>query len=319
MEKNEKQYRNSTITYWADENDLELTTTKLICLLGLVEMGVACYVTCQLEGLNKKGEPMRWHFQTTVQWTKKVTLTTMQKLLGIDMKVLCMRGSIDQSADYCRSEGKYTEKPRIQGPWEEGTRRYERARMDLEAFKNDMKAGLKKKDLWEIHPDIMVKYRGVYERYHEDQWDEDEKDDNIPMKVTVFWGSTGCGKSKSAKKWCNENKGFWRSAQEKVWWSGYKGQKHVVIDEFDPEQVPYNMLKQWTDRYPCIISGKCMKAAPCLAEEMIITCQHHPELWYKNMKEEDLEALMRRFDEVREFKKKPGVKRPQWNNTIQFD
>jgi len=111
---------------------------------------------------------------------------------------------------------------------------------------------------------------------------------------SVFWGRTGLGKSKLA--W--EEAGFsaYPKSPSTKFWDGYRGQEHVVLDEFRGD-IGVSHLLRWLDRYPVIVE---IKGSACVlqAKKIWITSNLSPREWYPLVDEDTLNALLRRLNVV---------------------
>ncbi len=112
-----------------------------------------------------------------------------------------------------------------------------------------------------------------------------------------FWGPPGCGKSTAARIKCPA--AYHKNCNK--WWCGMKSSTSpVIIDDFDKERACLGHdLKIWADKFRFHAeykSGSMMIRPACL----IVTSNYRPEdIWPKKENPELLEALQRRFIEVR--------------------
>lgn len=119
----------------------------------------------------------------------------------------------------------------------------------------------------------------------------------VEREVFVFWGKSRTGKSRRA--WAEAGLDAYPKIPTSKFWDGYRGQQHVVIDEFRGGVDIAHFLR-WTDRYPCLIDVKC--STTCLnCLKIWITSNLHPEQWYPGLDDESRAALMNRFKEVIHF------------------
>jgi len=92
-----------------------------------------------------------------------------------------------------------------------------------------------------------------------------------------YYGATHTGKSFAARQEYPE--AFIKSAKNK-WWDGYKGEKHVIIDDIDKSHDYMGFdLKIWGDLYtfPAETKGGAIWARP---EMIIVTSNYHPrDIW----------------------------------------
>lgn len=108
----------------------------------------------------------------------------------------------------------------------------------------------------------------------------------------VFWGTTGTGKSRRA--WEEAGVGAYIKNPNTKFWDGYRGQDHVIIDEFRG-RLDISYLLQWTDRYPCIVEVKGSSAV-LRATRFWILSNKSPRDWYPEEDPDTVDALMRRLN-----------------------
>jgi len=109
--------------------------------------------------------------------------------------------------------------------------------------------------------------------------------------IYVFWGKTGTGKSRRA--WEEAGLDAYPKDPRSKFWDGYRGHKHVVIDEFRGG-IDVGHVLRWFDRYPVIVEAK-HGATILRAEKIWITSNLDPRQWYMEIDEETKAALMRRL------------------------
>lgn len=116
-----------------------------------------------------------------------------------------------------------------------------------------------------------------------------------PMErsCVVFWGSTGVGKSRRA--WDEAGLEAYPKDPRTKFWCGYRGQEHVVIDEFRGG-IDVAHLLRWLDRYPVIVEIKGSSVV-LNAKRIWITSNLKPCDWYAgNIDIATYEALERRLE-----------------------
>lgn len=93
--------------------------------------------------------------------------------------------------------------------------------------------------------------------------------------------------------------GFYRKASTNKWWDGYKGEQNILIDEFDG-QIGITHLLQWFDPYEMTV--ECKGGGVALhGVHWIITSNNPPTAWYATAGKRHVDALLRRFCEIKEF------------------
>lgn len=74
-----------------------------------------------------------------------------------------------------------------------------------------------------------------------------------------MWGETGLGKTRNAieRLGGNLNDIYFKDSSNK-WWSGYKGEKKVLIDElpFQASEWMLDKLKYWVNGIPTLVETK---------------------------------------------------------------
>jgi len=92
----------------------------------------------------------------------------------------------------------------------------------------------------------------------------------------VFIGPTGTGKSHRA--WEEAGLDAYIKTSSNKWWDGYKGQKNVIIDEFDG-MIGITHLLRWLDKYPCYVEIKG-GTYPLFATHFWITSNNPVSCWW---------------------------------------
>lgn len=116
----------------------------------------------------------------------------------------------------------------------------------------------------------------------------------MEREVFVFYGPTGTGKSRRA--WAEASFDAYPKCPNTKFWDGYRGQTHVVIDEFRGKIDISHMLR-WLDRYPVCIENK---GAGCVlkATKIWITSNLDPKDWYPQCDYRTIDALLRRLNVI---------------------
>jgi len=101
-------------------------------------------------------------------------------------------------------------------------------------------------------------------------------------EVQVYHGPPGTGKSRRALAEAGPD-AYWlpRPNCNTVWWDGYDGQAHVVIDEFYG-WIPHSFMLVLCDRYPLMLPTR-HGATACLIKKIWITSNRAPADWWPNV------------------------------------
>jgi len=197
------------------------------------------------------------------------------------------KGTHKQARDYCTKS-----ETRVEGPFRYGSEPEQGRRTDLDCLKEAIDAGSAESDLWEINFSAMVKFsRGLREYKRVKTGSRAWK-----TEVTVLWGPTGTGKSKTSQDLCPN--AYWKrsSAGGGDWWDGYDNHEDVVIDEFYG-WIRWDMFLRLLDRYPLFVDTKG-GAVSFVARRIFITSNTHPSDWYMYDNKKSFATLRRRLDKV---------------------
>lgn len=113
----------------------------------------------------------------------------------------------------------------------------------------------------------------------------------LEREIICYWGPTGAGKSRRA--WREAGLDAYPKDPRTKFWDGYRGQEHVVIDEFRGG-IDIGHLLRWCDRYPVIVEIKGA-ATTLKAKKIWLTSNIPPEQWYPDLDEATKQALLRRL------------------------
>lgn len=106
----------------------------------------------------------------------------------------------------------------------------------------------------------------------------------------MYYGATGTGKSRKAHE--EAGVGAYVKDPRSKFWCGYRGESHVIIDEFRGGIDVSHMLR-WLDRYPVRVEIKG-SSVPLKADKIWITSNLHPDDWWPDLDEETKRAIRRR-------------------------
>lgn len=224
------------------------------------------------------------HWQVAVAFPKKVTCAKVKEVFGRTTHVEVSRSAaIDEYV--------WKEDSRVHNTqFELGHKAMKRnSEKDWDAVLDSVKRG----KFEEVPSDILIRCYGNLKKIHVDSL----KPDPCVKEVFVFWGTTGTGKSRRA--WDEATFDAYPKDPNTKFWDGYRGQEHVVIDEYRGSISISHMLR-WLDRYPTIVE---VKGSSCVlgCKKVWITSNLSPDQWYPDLDEETRLALRRRFTQVTHF------------------
>ncbi|ALE29636.1 replication associated protein [Lake Sarah-associated circular virus-16] len=232
----------------------------------------------------------RHHLQCYLYTKNKITLSTIHKACLKQCKIFLAKGTAEQNQIYCSKEKiRY-----VSGILPVGQGK----RTDLDTTRANLLAGGTLRDVvLEATSYQSVKMAEQILKYHE------RKRDWKPI-VKWFWGATGTGKSLTAYDELDKDDTYTAMSTGK-WWDGYDAHSCVVIDDMRRDFCKFHELLRYLDRYPTIVETKG-GTRQFLAKQIIITSCYAPEDMYETR--EDIQQLLRRIDEVREFTAESLVK-----------
>lgn len=218
------------------------------------------------------------HWQVVVAFRKKTSLAGVKSCFGGTCHAELSRSEAANA--YVCKEG-----TRVEGPWEWGAKPICRSsKTDWESVWTAAQSG----DLAAIPAQIrVVSYRTIRAI-----GSDFLKPQAIVRQIFVFWGRTQSGKSRRA--WDEAGVDAYSKDPRSKFWDGYQGEEAVVIDEFRGG-IDISHILRWCDRYPVRVEIKGASRA-LVAKRIWFTSNVDPRLWYPELDEETLAALLRRFN-----------------------
>lgn len=143
-------------------------------------------------------------------------------------------------------------------------------------------------DFSDIPADIRVRLYGNLKQIAKDHMQPQP----MERRIQVYWGATGSGKSHKA--WTEAGWDAYPKIPTSIYWDGYKGQEHVVFDEFRGE-IGISHILRWFDKYPVTIEAK-HGGTVLKAKQIWITSNLHPKDWYPTLDTSTVDALLRRLE-----------------------
>jgi len=257
---------------------------------------------CYIKGQQEIGAEGYHHWQLVAVSNRKITRAQLKACFVPQANV-----DLTKSAAY--NEYVWKDDTAVPGTrFELGRLPISRARTeDWDKIYEDARAG----DLENIPKDILIRHYSSIKRIRVDNMEPITRP-NIFVKC--YYGPTGTGKTHRA--W-DDQEGeipYIKNPNTK-WWDGYRGQKNVIIDEFN-SRIDISYLLTWLDKYPCIVEVKGY-SVPLQAVNFWITSNIAPEDWYTNSipaaSEAHRQALRRRLNHI-EFMDKPYVQQEDDND-----
>lgn len=233
------------------------------------------YIRGQLERGNDNGY---LHWQLCVHFARKLRLRGVKSIFGHTCHAEPSRS--EAARDYVWKEDTRVDNTQF----ELGKLPFRRGEStDWEAIRSSAKRGR----LDDIPPDVYCRLYGNFKRIAVDHMEPI----GVERTITVYWGRTGTGKSRRA--WDEAGFDAYPKDPRTKFWDGYRNHQHVVMDEFRGG-IDIAHLLRWFDRYPVVVEVKGSSVV-LAATHIWITSNIDPRLWFPDLDEETLAALLRRL------------------------
>lgn len=227
------------------------------------------WVTFQEEVAPSSGTP---HIQFYVIFKENYRRqTVVNKLPGAVHTEPC-KGDHASNKEYCSKE-----ESRKEGGicMMGGTEPRPGARSDLVRIKARLDEGAKEAEIANEFFGQWVRYHKAFNRYRGIKL----PNRSFPTFTQVYWGPPGTGKTRAAFDEAGPD-AYWlpKPNGSRVFWDGYEGQEHVVIDEFFG-WMPRDLMCRICDRYPFRVETKG-GSVPFVAKKIWITSNSPPCEWW---------------------------------------
>lgn len=220
----------------------------------------------------EEGENGTHHVQGYMILKRRTRMQAAKDVLPSEPHMEMRQGSHQQAKDYCTKE-----RSRCHGtePVVAGEEPRPGARSDLVRVKAMLDAGHKEAEIADEYFGQWVRYHKAFQRY---------RGIRLPNRTwvtytQVYWGPPGTGKTRSAFDEAGPD-AYWlpKPNGSRVFWDGYEGQEHVVIDEFFG-WMPRDLMCRVCDRYPFRVETKG-GSVPFVAKKIWITSNSPPLEWW---------------------------------------
>jgi predicted Ser/Thr protein kinase len=141
---------------------------------------------------------------------------------------------------------------------------------------------------------------------------------NHKMKILVYCGQAGCGKSYKAKQYSDNYFMLSPPSGGNLWWDGYNNIKHdtIIIDEMCGAFMPLYDFKRLCDDNELMVNCKGYRLQ-FRAKTIIFTSNYHPLEWYTFKHDNDEFAFKRRIDDIQYFDQRYEILKQNTDNTPQ--
>lgn len=256
----------------------------------VVELASDDRVDCLCVGEETAPSTGTRHYQGYVEFTAKRTLAGAKKLLGLSLSVHLEPAVADRGTnfEYCKKGGNIVAE-------KGGESRGPGYRTDIEGAKKLIESGGSIRDIAESNFGLFLKFGNALSRYALLV----ARPRDFRTQCIWIYGRPGTGKS----RWIAESNcglgprdTFWLSDLSGRWWDGYGSEPFVCIDDFDGT-MPRTFLLRLLDRYPLKVPFKG-GFTEFRSRVVFITSQRPPAEYYEEANKAEIDAIMRRIDEL---------------------
>lgn len=232
----------------------------------------------------QKEEAGQCHLQGYIELSKQMSFRKVGSKFAWHIE--SRRGTQQQAIEYCSKDD-----TRIDGPFSWGEKKQQGSRTDIDGMYAMIKEGSKEHEIAEAMPSIHARYFKAHDRYR-GLLDKISTKDFRTLRVSVFWGTAGSGKTKRA---IDEGDDWWILNAPRqngaLWFDGYEGESTLIIDDFYGWIKYYDLLRI-LDGYQLRLE---IKGGFRYAKwtRVIVTSNKEWSQWYPNVG--DLSALRRRI------------------------
>ncbi len=221
------------------------------------------------------------HIQGYIYFASAKTFTAAKRLLGQRCHLEVAKGDPQSNRTYCSKDNDF---------YETGKLPQQGKRSDIDNVRATLNSGGRMRDVMEVATSYQsAKFGELWLKYCEPAR-------TTKPKVYWFFGATGTGKSKEAKdRWPDA---FWTNGTK--WWCGYDGHANVIWDDFRCTDCSLKYLLRVIDRYPVRAEIKGSQRQ-LRFDTICFTAPEHPSKYFVESSE-DLKQLLRRIDEIKEYK-----------------
>lgn len=267
------------------------------------------YIIFQLEKGASHGTP---HLQGFIQFYTRKRLTTVSNLLGSKNHYEPRRGTVKECIVYCSKDETLVSADLRHTQGEPIYRTGQGAGADLEEIISALRGGSALASIVHDYPLAFVRHHRGIERWLQLY----SRNTILPgtRKTYYFWGPSGAGKTFNArllaKTYCDEHslseedEVYWLTKPQfgqPLWWTGYRGQAVIIIDEYGEGWIDFDRLMRITDPHPTPVYLRVHgDYVPLTSSIIIFTGNIHPHNIHNSIHDREVRfpGWKRRLDTI---------------------
>jgi len=234
----------------------------------------------------EQGDSGTPHLQGYLSYDTRRGLAHVKATVGARAHCEIARGTPKQASEYCKKDGDFEEFGQIQPG--------AGSRSDLISLYGDIRGGACETEIEEAYPACFIRYQrsiqSLLRKY--------DKPRVEPPTIYVYWGATGTGKTRTVYESHSLEEIYTHPGG--MWFDGYHGQPVALFDDFGGSEFKLTYLLKLLDRYPMRvpIKGSFVNWRPTT---IYLTSNLSPESWFPNAHPPHVQAMLRRFTEIKIF------------------
>lgn len=253
-----------------------------------------------------------YHTHILIFRSGAIRFSTLQKRFPPGSQLDMLRGTLQQTRDYIRKEGKYKvsakEETNLKDTFEESgvvPDEHQGQRNDLVALYDMIKEGKSNFDILEDNPNYMLQLEKV-ERCREILRYEEFKNIKRDVHVEYWYGKEGTGKTSGVFERYGSFDKVYRVVDSKNPWDDYRGQDVVMFDDFRDYMFDITLLLRWLDVYPLELSCRYSNKMACYTKVYFTSNVPFENIYHEVQRYEPdtWKAFCRRIHCIKEFNDK---------------
>ena len=240
------------------------------------------YITYSVE----RGAEGTRHYQGYAQFTRQVSRSWVKRTFGSDTWFEVAKGNLKSNQEYTRKRAGHEKGPFEAGEAKKSTKR------DFRKVVSHLKEGGTLDDVMDENPACYVRNKDMLQDYA----NEVKGHRDWQMKVRIYVGLSGTGKSSTARLKYPNAYYMGHPTGGRMWMPGYVAQDVIVYNEFRSCNIKLRDMLKFLDSDPMLLEAKG-RNMNMVSNTLVITTNEDPKDWYPKVKASARRLLERRLQE----------------------